>query len=174
MNQFTSEQKWGIGIVFLLLLFFAMGNTQESPDDPEEDDELIGVASFDHAFYGTGRETKDVRKDASRLADICLETAMDIEYDARKQGKLTSGSKVIEMRNNLRDYCEKGGSFTHLYPDLGSALEEFLSKRLGSDDNKLDEASRKNWVKAYRDLGKALAKTAQSYEPPKRRRAEVE
>lgn len=163
----STDQKWGLGIVLLLVFILFAGGRQESPDDDPEPDELAGVSALNEAFTGTDRSTKQVRHDADRLSDICLQTAEVIDYDGKVEMRFKSGSHINDCRTQLRRYCEKGGSFVALYPNLAPALDQFFTSRVGVDDNELTEASRRSWIKAYRDLARSLAKTAQTYEAPK-------
>lgn len=158
----TTEQKWGLGALLLVvLLTFSNGRRDETPDEPDDTEQ---VADMNAAFTGEhGRSQKQVRADADRLADICAATADAIEYDGRKNMRLKSGSQVNDTRATIREYVEKGGSFVAVYPHLGAAIDTFMEARVGTDDDTLTDKSRRAWVRAYRDLARSLNKTARSF-----------
>jgi hypothetical protein len=95
----------------------------------------------------------EARQHARTFAAICGSVADYLEYDAsRSEPLIKTGVQVDEFRRALRQTRTRGWSFLAKYPELGPALEDHLTKQLGTGGGPIDKTQRDKWVAAMRQV----------------------
>ena len=104
-------------------------------------------------------KTNDDRAKASEHAHtmetILASLADVIEYDGKQTTpQLITGVKFDQLRRTMRQYRMGGWSYAQQYPDLGAAIESYMTEHVGTSGGPVDTSQRQKWVDALRALSK--------------------
>lgn len=140
---------WPLLLIGFAIWYFANSGSVPSPlpTPPPPDG-----PNFIPAFRST-EDKAQAREHALALASICEAIADHIEYDAAKPDpRLKTGVQLDDLRLTTREYRMKGWSFGTTYPDLGPAMNSYLTAAVGTSGGPLTPEQRTAWVKAFRTL----------------------
>ncbi len=111
-----------------------------------------GGPSLVEAFR-TNDDRREAVQHARVFATICGSLADYLEYDgSRPQPLIKTGVQIDEFRRGLRQTRTKGWSFLTTYPELGPAVEQFLTREVGTSGGPLTPEQRQKWIAAMRQL----------------------
>lgn len=106
--------------------------------------------------FRTNDDRAQARQHARTFGTICGSLAEYLEYDGtRSDPLLKTGVQIDDFRRGLRQTRMKGWSFLIQYPDLGPAVDAFLTQELGTKGGKFSAEQRAEWVAAMRQLEQA-------------------
>lgn len=105
------------------------------------------------AAFRTNDDRAEARQHARVFATICGSLADYLEYDgSRTQPLIKTGVQIDEFRRGLRQTRTKGWSFLTTYPELGPAVEQFLTREVGTSGGPISAEQRQKWITAMRQL----------------------
>lgn len=106
--------------------------------------------------FSTNDDRAQASRDAKRFGKLCLSLGDAIEDDAKlAKPFFSNGVQLDDLRRRARIYMFRGGSLQARYPDLPTAVDSFMTARVGTSGGPLDNEQRRKWVAALRELGGA-------------------
>ena len=106
--------------------------------------------------FSTNDDRAQASRDAKRFGRLCLSLGDAIEDDAKLATPFfKNGIQLDDLRRRARIYMFRGGSLQARYPDLPTAVDSFMTARVGTSGGPLDNEQRRKWVAALRELGAA-------------------
>jgi hypothetical protein len=97
-------------------------------------------------------------EDAVAVACLCNEVADCIEWDgSQPEPMLTTGTSFAELRRRARELRLHRESIGNRQPHVRDAIKEYLDVAVGVNGGPVDDQQRANWVKAFREVGRAAA-----------------
>jgi hypothetical protein len=112
--------------------------------------------------FSTNGDRSEATLHARTFATICASLADCLEYDGSRSSPLIkTGVQIDELRRGVRQTRMRGWSFVAKYPDLGPAVDAFLTAELGTSGGPLAPEQRSKWIAAMRQLAAAAEYAAQ-------------
>lgn len=101
--------------------------------------------------------------DAAIAAGMFLELADELDYDASRTGgpHLTTGVAFDDLRTRAFDMRCKGQKIGDRQPRARDAIKAYLTAKVGISGGPVGPEQRAEWVKAFREIGRAAGDAAQ-------------
>jgi len=98
----------------------------------------------------------DASEDAALVSALCAELADELEWDmSQAEPLLITGVAFDELRVRTRKMLCKGQSLGDKHPLARDAIGAYLDANAGTSGGPMDEATKRKWIAAYREVAKA-------------------
>ena len=146
-NKPNNTPLWIAALCFVAWL--VVTNFKSGPiDDPKrpEGPELYSI-------FSQSPNALEAGADAKTFGDLTAAVAAHLEYDGSlPEPRINTGLQVDDLRRWSREYVTHGQSYRAKYPALVEAVKVYLDQHAGTSGGPLDDAKRRAWSKALRDI----------------------
>lgn len=154
--QNQSRNPLPLIIIGGLVLFLLFGSEESVVPTPRPSGPDLVPA------FRTNNDRTQAQQHAHIFATICGKLAECLEYDgSRTDPLIKTGVQVDELRRSFRQLRTGGWSFLNQYPELGPAVDQYLTTQIGTSGGPLTPEQRRKWIDSMRTLEQSAAYAAE-------------